>query len=235
MLERELAGGGPLINLGVHFIDLFCFLAQEEIVSVSAVSSSEINGLSIEDVISMRMVTKQNRICTIECGYIFPSDKKIQREFSFSISSPDAYYTSGDDQIIARSKSADGQIEMRNNPGAPRNRCVLSAFCSPRSRRSPGGFGACRWASRCLACSQDRGGSLPLCLGPGHACAIERFGMRELAEALVKARRHAWTADPRNLRSCPASSRAMPFKISFRACSAPGSLDGRSPGRPTAR
>ena len=36
----------------------------------------------------MRMVTKQNRICTIECGYIFPSDKKIQREFTFSIRSP---------------------------------------------------------------------------------------------------------------------------------------------------
>jgi predicted dehydrogenase len=116
MLERELAGGGPLINLGVHFIDLFCVLAREEIESVSAVSSSRINSLSIEDVISMRMVTKQNRICTIECGYIFPSDKTIQREYSFSISSPEAYYTSGDDQIIARSKSADGQIEMRSNP-----------------------------------------------------------------------------------------------------------------------
>src|SRR4051794_11165069 len=40
MLQRELAGGGPLINLGVHFIDLFCVLAREEIESVSAVSSS---------------------------------------------------------------------------------------------------------------------------------------------------------------------------------------------------
>jgi len=35
---------------------------------------------------------EQNRICTIECGYIFPSDKNIQREFTFSIRSPDAYY-----------------------------------------------------------------------------------------------------------------------------------------------
>ena len=116
MLQREMAGGGPLINLGVHFIDLFSVLAQDDIESVSAVSSSKINDLSIEDVISVRIVTKQNRICTIECGYIFPSDKKIQREFSFSIGSPDAYYVSGDDQILARTKSADGHIETRRIP-----------------------------------------------------------------------------------------------------------------------
>jgi len=116
MLQRELAGGGPLINLGVHFIDLFSVLAQDDIEWVSAVSSSEINGLTIEDVISVRMITKQNRICTIECGYIFPSDKKIQREFTFSIRSPDAYCVSGDDEILVRSKSADGQIETRRIP-----------------------------------------------------------------------------------------------------------------------
>jgi predicted dehydrogenase len=116
MLQSDLAGGGPLINLGIHFIDLFSILAQDEIESVSAVSSSEINGLSIEDFISVRMVTKQNRICTIECGYIFPSDKNVQREFSFSIGSPDRYCTSGDDQILVRTKSADGPIETRGIP-----------------------------------------------------------------------------------------------------------------------
>lgn len=113
MLQRELAGGGPLINLGVHFIDLFCVLAHDDIESVSAVSSSAINGLSIEDVISVQMVTKSNKICAIECGYIFPSDKKVQREFSFSIGTPDAYYMSGENQILDRSASASGVIETR--------------------------------------------------------------------------------------------------------------------------
>jgi predicted dehydrogenase len=116
MLERELAGGGPLINLGVHFIDLFWVLAQDELVSVSAVSSSAINGLSIEDVISVQMVTSRNQICTLECGYIFPSDKKVQREFSFSIRASDAYYRSGDDEILDRSVSANGVIETRKFP-----------------------------------------------------------------------------------------------------------------------
>jgi predicted dehydrogenase len=117
MLDRELAGGGPLINVGVHFIDLFTVLAKGDIIkSVSAVSSSRISDLSIEDVISMRMVTAENRICSIECGYIFPSDKKVQREFTFSIRSPHAYYASGDDQIVARSKLVDGQIETRTMP-----------------------------------------------------------------------------------------------------------------------
>lgn len=116
MLQRDLAGGGPLINLGVHFIDLFCVLAQDEIESVSAVASSAINGLAIEDFISVQMVTKSNKICALECGYIFPSDKKIQREFSFSIRTPDAYYMSGEDQILDRSASASGVIETRKVP-----------------------------------------------------------------------------------------------------------------------
>jgi predicted dehydrogenase len=116
MLHRDLAGGGPLLNLGAHFIDLFSVLARDDIKSVSAASSSEINGLSIEDFISVRMVTRHNRICTLECGYAFPSDKKIQREFSFSIRSPDAYYMSGDDQIVTRSRLADGQIETQRTP-----------------------------------------------------------------------------------------------------------------------
>ena len=117
MLDRELAGGGPLINVGVHFIDLFTSLAKDDTIkSVSAVSSSRISDLSIEDVISLRMVTVENRICSIECGYIFPSDAEIQREFTFSIRSPGAYYVSGDDQILVRSKSADGQIESQRMP-----------------------------------------------------------------------------------------------------------------------
>jgi predicted dehydrogenase len=117
MLDRALAGGGPLINVGVHFIDLFTVLAKGDVIrSISAVSSNRINDLSIEDVISLRMVTAENRICSIECGYIFPSDKKVQREFTFSIRSSDAYYASGNDQIVARSKSVDGQIETRIMP-----------------------------------------------------------------------------------------------------------------------
>jgi predicted dehydrogenase len=116
VLQRELAGGGALINVGPHFIDLFTVLAQEEIESVSALSSSNENSLSIEDVISVQMITKQNRICAIECGYIFPSDKIVQREFTFSIKSPEAYFVSGDDQITVRSRSSDGTIESRKAP-----------------------------------------------------------------------------------------------------------------------
>jgi predicted dehydrogenase len=116
VLQRELAGGGALINVGPHFIDLFTVLAQEDIDSVSAVSSSKENNLSIEDFICVQMVTKQGRICAIECGYIYPSDKIVQREFTFSIKSPDAYFVSGDDQILVRSRLPNGQIEARKTP-----------------------------------------------------------------------------------------------------------------------
>jgi predicted dehydrogenase len=105
MLDPAIAGGGPLINLGVHFIDLFAELAGEEIATVSASATSHVNKLAIEDAISVRLQTIAGRIGTIECGYTFPSDKTIQREFSFSIRSPTIYVQSHPDGAFMRKRS----------------------------------------------------------------------------------------------------------------------------------
>ncbi|RWM12364.1 MAG: Gfo/Idh/MocA family oxidoreductase [Mesorhizobium sp.] len=99
MLERDIAGGGPLINVGVHMVDLFRSLSGSEIVAVSAFATSHINKLSIEDFITVTLQCESGAVGTIECGYTFPSAPGRQREFTFSIRAGDRFLRSVDKGI----------------------------------------------------------------------------------------------------------------------------------------
>ncbi|WP_404926451.1 Gfo/Idh/MocA family protein [Mesorhizobium sp. ORM16] len=99
MLERDIAGGGPLINVGVHMVDLFRSLSESRIVAVSAFATSHINELSIEDFIAVTLQNESGAIGIIECGYTFPSAPGLQRDFSFSIRSSDRFLRSVDKGI----------------------------------------------------------------------------------------------------------------------------------------
>lgn len=116
MLDPALAGGGPLINLGVHFIDLFALLVNEPIVSVSAGSTTRINGLPIEDVINVRLLTANGRMGTIECGYLFPSDAGMQRDFEFACRTERGYCVSREDAILVRRWEDDGSLSTQRHP-----------------------------------------------------------------------------------------------------------------------
>lgn len=99
MLDREIAGGGPLINIGVHMVDMFRVLSGSEITTVSALATSHVNKLSIEDFISITLKSASGTIGTIECGYTFPSAPGRQREFTFSVRAGQRFLRSMSDGI----------------------------------------------------------------------------------------------------------------------------------------
>jgi predicted dehydrogenase len=49
MLERAKSGGGPMVNLGVHWIDLFCYLLRDNIEEVCAVNTKTSDAYDVED------------------------------------------------------------------------------------------------------------------------------------------------------------------------------------------
>lgn len=116
MLEREISGGGPLINLGGHLIDLFHLLAKDEFASVSATVSSRIFDLPIEDMVSLRLLSRSGRLATLETGYTFPSDSDAQREFTLSARTPGAYFMSMPDGLFVRTATEHGAQETRTVP-----------------------------------------------------------------------------------------------------------------------
>ncbi len=115
MLDPAQSGGGPLLNVGIHFVDLFTRLAGAPVVSVSALAHSNLNHLPIEDFIAVRMQTASGAIGTLECGYSFPSDPQRQRDFALFLRSRRAYYQSEGDTLVVRS-AANGKTTQRIEP-----------------------------------------------------------------------------------------------------------------------
>lgn len=82
MTDVERAGGGCLVNLAPHFVDLFLRSSGAEGVAVTAALSSLLHGRSVEDYASMTLRTGDGRIATIEVGYAFPGSP-LKRHCSF--------------------------------------------------------------------------------------------------------------------------------------------------------
>lgn len=83
MVDLERAGGGCMVNLAPHFVDLFLRSAGAQEVAVTAALSSTLHGGTVEDYASMTMTTADGRIATIEVGYAFPGSP-LKRHCSFT-------------------------------------------------------------------------------------------------------------------------------------------------------
>jgi predicted dehydrogenase len=82
MLDVKRAGGGCMVNLAPHFVDLFLRSAGADEVAVTAALSSTLHRRSVEDYASMTLTTADGRIATIEVGYAFPGSP-LKRHCSF--------------------------------------------------------------------------------------------------------------------------------------------------------
>jgi predicted dehydrogenase len=73
MLRREAAGGGVLLNLGVHGFDLCRFITGEEPEIVSAIVSNAVFGLDVEDYATVTLRTQSGIVFQNEVGYTYPT------------------------------------------------------------------------------------------------------------------------------------------------------------------
>jgi predicted dehydrogenase len=72
MLRKAEAGGGVLLNLGVHGFDLCRWLTGEEPEVVSAVVSNAVHGLDVEDYAAVTLRTPSGIVFHNEVGYTHP-------------------------------------------------------------------------------------------------------------------------------------------------------------------
>ena len=72
MVDPERAGGGCMINLAPHFVDLFLHSSGAERAAVTAALSSTLHGSDVEDYASLTLTTEEGRIAAIQVGYAFP-------------------------------------------------------------------------------------------------------------------------------------------------------------------
>ena len=74
MLSKAEAGGGVLLNLGIHGMDLCRWITGEEPVVVSAHVSNAVFGLDIEDYAHVTLKTPSGVLSHVEVGYTYPQD-----------------------------------------------------------------------------------------------------------------------------------------------------------------
>jgi len=83
MLDPAQSGGGCLINLGVHFIDLFAYLTGRRARLAGVALSHAIHGSPIEDHARVLLANDQGHTCLVEVGYTFPNDEERHQAFTF--------------------------------------------------------------------------------------------------------------------------------------------------------
>lgn len=83
MLDPARAGGGCLVNLGPHFVDLFLQRTGAAGVDVAARLSHVFHGCAVEDHATVVVTTSEGREAIVEVGYAFP-DSALKRYCSYS-------------------------------------------------------------------------------------------------------------------------------------------------------
>ncbi len=72
MLEKEKSGGGPMFNLGVHWIDLLCHLLEDRVEEVCAVHARASESYDIEDSTIAMLRFRKGVLGVLSTSYVVP-------------------------------------------------------------------------------------------------------------------------------------------------------------------
>lgn len=105
MLDKQQAGGGSLLNVGIHFIDLIAFLTGAPITHVSAQSRTFRPDVTVDEQAILTCHNAAGQIGVIETGYLYPSTAEDQRDFAFSISHTASFVRAYADQLYVKGRN----------------------------------------------------------------------------------------------------------------------------------
>ncbi len=85
MLDAKKSGGGPMYNLGVHWIDLFTWLLDDKVISASGKNMKINEQYNIEDNSFSILTFRSGAVLTLDISYTVPASFPHGRDLFISI------------------------------------------------------------------------------------------------------------------------------------------------------
>ena len=99
VIDRNVSGGGPLLNLGIHFVDLCRVLLGDDALTVTgAMMSNRTARLNIEDHAIMLMRSR-SASCMVETGYLYPAPNSVF-DMHYSVRTDGHYFAARDNALL---------------------------------------------------------------------------------------------------------------------------------------
>jgi predicted dehydrogenase len=99
VIDRRFSGGGPLLNLGVHFMDLCrVLLPGADLAVTGAMISNRAAHLDIEDH-AVVLMQGGGASCMVETGYLYPAPNSVF-DLHYSIRTESHYFAARDDSTL---------------------------------------------------------------------------------------------------------------------------------------
>ncbi len=99
VIDRAISGGGPLLNLGIHFVDLCrVLLGNAPLTVTGSMMSNRSAGLTIEDHAVMLM-QGGGASSMVETGYLYPAPNSVF-DMHYSIRTEKHYFAARDNSVL---------------------------------------------------------------------------------------------------------------------------------------
>ena len=99
VIDRAISGGGPLLNLGIHHVDLCrVLLGNADLAVTGAMMSNRAAGLRIEDH-AVVLMQGGGASCMVETGYLYPAPNSVF-DMHYSIRTDGHYFAARDNSTL---------------------------------------------------------------------------------------------------------------------------------------